>query len=195
MFTMLLAMLTPWPAPAQDACPAFYVSATASEKGKATFTAMLSGGNAKGQPTFNWSISAGRIAAGQGTVLISVEAKPGENVTATVDIGGYPAECPTSSSATMEISAIDASACPVFGINQLQGPDGAAIFAASAVPQPTGNIQIHWTVSSIATILSGQGTGSITVKAPAGQKFDTGYTLQGLPSVCKDVVSERVSID
>lgn len=192
MFGVLLLFSTPVIAlPAPDACPTLYVSQSSSEKGKATFSAMLSGGAGNVDPTFNWSVSAGTVTAGQGTVSISVEANPGENVTATVDVGGYAPECSSSSSATTEISAIDASACPAFGIDLIESANGAATLNATAVPQPTMPLEINWSVSSPATILSGQGSGSISVKAPAGQDFIAAYDLTGLPSACEARVSNR----
>lgn len=72
-----------------------------------TFTANLSGGNY--EPTYNWTVSGGTIASGQGTPVITVrtsDADAGTNITATVNLGGSdPAcNCPASSSETAPVA-------------------------------------------------------------------------------------------
>ena len=57
------------------------------------------------------------------------------------------------------------------------------------------NLEILWSVSSPATIVSGQGTGAVTVKAPRGQGFTAAYDLTGLPSICKSRFNERFTIN
>ena len=59
-----------------------------------TFTASVTPGTY--EPTYNWTVSAGTIVSGQGTPSITVQTTremAGGNVTATVDIGGAPADC------------------------------------------------------------------------------------------------------
>lgn len=114
-FTSLaaLALATtaqPMMAVAEDAPACPYISVTGSQSGVdgAIFTANVS--DAAGDVTYNWSISAGSIAEGQGTPTISVGevGDPGTTVTATVDLGGLPSGCDTSDSDTVEITAPDA---------------------------------------------------------------------------------------
>jgi hypothetical protein len=57
----------------------------------------------EGNFTFNWVISAGTIAEGQGSGNIRVEAPKGSFVTATVEVGGLPAECSPMVSGSTEI--------------------------------------------------------------------------------------------
>ncbi|HYE13056.1 MAG TPA: hypothetical protein VD968_01290 [Pyrinomonadaceae bacterium] len=74
-----------------------------------TFTATVRGGDPNVTPTFNWTVSAGTISSGQGTSSITVDTTglPGNSsVTATVDVGGYPRNCPTSDSCTTPIREI-----------------------------------------------------------------------------------------
>ena len=69
---------------------------------KLKFTADVNGGDSQVTPTYNWSVSAGLIESGQGTSTIEVSTKEVDEdstVTATVDLGGYPRECPYGSSA------------------------------------------------------------------------------------------------
>lgn len=70
--------------------------------GTMSFTANVSGGNYT--PTYNWSVSDGTIIEGQGTANITVQvpAEGVSNITATVELGGVPADCncPTSASET-----------------------------------------------------------------------------------------------
>jgi hypothetical protein len=70
-----------------------------------TFTASVSGGDPNVTPTFNWTVSAGTITSGQGTSTITVDTTglAGRSVTATVDVGGYTASCPTTDSCTTSI--------------------------------------------------------------------------------------------
>ena len=56
--------------------------------------------------TYNWSVSMGTITSGQGTSVITVD--PGNesgSCTATVEIGGLPAQCTRVASATVDITA------------------------------------------------------------------------------------------
>ncbi len=88
-------------------CPDVSVSAPAyvSSGESITMTVSLSGGDANVTPTYNWTISNGVIEEGQGTSTIKVDTTDFEQgyVTATVDIGGYDPECPTSYSASTEV--------------------------------------------------------------------------------------------
>src|ERR1044072_8384610 len=45
-----------------------------------------------------WTVSSGNIASGQGTPSITVERDADENVTATLEIKGFPEGCPNTSS-------------------------------------------------------------------------------------------------
>jgi len=88
-------------------CPSISVdgpSGITPPGGTMTFTAALSGGSQDGL-TYNWTVSDGTIASGQGTPSITVTApsnEAGGNITASVEIGGYPAgcDCPKGGSAT-----------------------------------------------------------------------------------------------
>jgi hypothetical protein len=76
-----------------------------------TFTASVEGGDTSVTPTFNWSVSAGTITSGQGTSSITVDTTGigGQTVTATVDVGGYGAECRASNSCTTSVLAAPAN--------------------------------------------------------------------------------------
>jgi len=67
------------------------------------FTANVSGGTAT-DITYNWTVSAGSITSGQGTPSITVDTTglDGQNITATVDIGGtgFCENCPRNDSET-----------------------------------------------------------------------------------------------
>jgi len=88
-------------------CPSISVdgpSGITPPGGTMTFTAALNGGSQDGL-TYNWTVTDGTIASGQGTPSITVTAptsEAGGNITATVEIGGYPAgcDCPKGGSAT-----------------------------------------------------------------------------------------------
>jgi len=70
-----------------------------------TFSLDYSGG---GDPTYNWTVSAGTITSGEGTSSITVDTTglTNENVTATVELGNLPrpdCSCPASASATAQV--------------------------------------------------------------------------------------------
>jgi hypothetical protein len=89
-------------------CPTVDVSCPSdvAEGGTITFTANVSGGDPNVTPTYNWTVSAGTIASGQGTSSITVETTGlgGQTVTATVDVGGYDRSCSTSDSCTTSVT-------------------------------------------------------------------------------------------
>jgi hypothetical protein len=72
-----------------------------------TFTANVSGG---GDVTYNWAVSAGTISSGQGTSSITVDTTglAGQNVTATVDLGGLDPNCgcPSNASETGSVQGL-----------------------------------------------------------------------------------------
>jgi hypothetical protein len=103
----LLSALAPGEARAQEprptaVCPTITISCPdggASVK-ELTFTARVEGGDASVTPSYKWSVSGGKINAGQGTPEIVVEPEMGRAVTAVLEVGGYPSSCPTSNSCT-----------------------------------------------------------------------------------------------
>lgn len=85
-------------------CPTVSVtgpSASVKPGEEMVFTANVSGGS-NCNPTYNWSVSSGTIASGQGTPVIRVSTTGLANtsVTATVDVGGCCAGCDTTRSET-----------------------------------------------------------------------------------------------
>ena len=94
---------------AQD-CPTVMAtgpSGNIKEGDTAIFMVNVSGGKTGINPTYNWSISAGNIASGQGTPVIYVNTKGlgGQTITATVEVGGLPSECSRTSSSSASIDA------------------------------------------------------------------------------------------
>src|ERR1041385_4733317 len=91
----------------QPVCP--NVSVSCPEAGKegtpVTFTAEMSGGTPGMTPTYNWTISAGRITSGQGTPSITVDTTglAGQTVRATLDVGGFGMPCPASCAVVIPI--------------------------------------------------------------------------------------------
>jgi len=74
------------------------------------FTAEVKGGDSQVTPTYNWSVSAGKIESGQGTATIEVSTKEVEaesTITATVELGGYDRDCPYGSSAASATALVD----------------------------------------------------------------------------------------
>ncbi|HRI05039.1 MAG TPA: hypothetical protein PLL77_14985 [Pyrinomonadaceae bacterium] len=87
------------------------------------FTANVNGGDAKADPTFSWSVSAGMISSGQGTPVITVDSTglEGQSVTATVEVGGLAPQCSRSVSSTGFVkAAIKAQKYDEFGSINLE---------------------------------------------------------------------------
>jgi hypothetical protein len=86
-------------------CPAVLLTCPDSvDEGKLlVFEARITGGDSRVMSTFNWSVSAGSIQAGQGTSRIETSApgqSDGDTVTATVEVGGFDRSCGTTASCT-----------------------------------------------------------------------------------------------
>ena len=90
-------------------CPTVSVTGPAGitdQGGAMTFTANVSGGTAQ-NITYNWAVSAGTIASGQGTPSITVTAPTdATNVEATVTVGlDVDCDCPKTASANGPVKA------------------------------------------------------------------------------------------
>jgi len=85
-------------------CPNISVSCPTSVKqgDPLTFTASVSG---DASVTYNWTVSAGTISSGQGTSSITVDTTGigGQNVTATVELGGLDPSCSRTASCTANV--------------------------------------------------------------------------------------------
>lgn len=99
MIATLLSLALAQGAPAQ-ACPAAEVTSAAGQT-SIVFTAKV--GETKGKITYNWLITVGTIKKGQGTPAIEVAVDKGQFVTASVELGGLPKDCPSFISASDEI--------------------------------------------------------------------------------------------
>ena len=98
---------------ASERCPTLSVSCpeTTGIGIPLTFTVNVSGGDSKVNPSYRWEVSAGTIASGQETSSISVDTTglprvAPQGLTATVEVGGYPADCPNSASCTSDVIVI-----------------------------------------------------------------------------------------
>ena len=97
----------PPPPPPRPVCPTVEVSCpeAAGENAPVIFTANIRGATPGITPSFNWTISAGRIISGQGTPSITVDTKglAGQTVRATLDIVGFGTPCPASCAVSIPI--------------------------------------------------------------------------------------------
>lgn len=96
---------------AQPKCPVTKVTCPSEVyvKDTLTFTAQVSGGDPKVQPTYNWTVSAGTIQSGQGTSTIEVdtsEVAADSTVNATVDLNGFDRSCGYGSTASSCTSSV-----------------------------------------------------------------------------------------
>jgi hypothetical protein len=85
-------------------CPTVSVTCPSDvdQGGALTFNASV---NPTGNVTYNWSVSAGTIASGQGTSSITVDTGTlgGQSVTATVEVGGLDPACTKTASCTTAV--------------------------------------------------------------------------------------------
>jgi hypothetical protein len=95
------------PPPPPIVCPNVTVSCpeSATENATTTFTATISGGSPGITPTYNWTISAGRIISGQGTPSITVDTTgmSGQTIRANLDVGGFGMTCPASCATSIPV--------------------------------------------------------------------------------------------
>jgi hypothetical protein len=105
-FSSIAVLVSDCPPP-PPVCPTVQVSCpdSATENAPVTFSATLTGGTPTITPTYNWTVSAGRILSGQGTRAISVDTTglAGQTIRATLDVGGYDQACPGSCSVSIPI--------------------------------------------------------------------------------------------
>jgi len=79
-------------------CPSLQIKAPdvviAGQAGRVTLILT----DAVGTPTFKWTVSAGHIESGQGTssILVHTTNLWGASIAATVEVGGLPPECETT---------------------------------------------------------------------------------------------------
>jgi len=107
-FSSVSIVVTDCPAPPPEiVCPNVTVSCPdgASENAPTTFTATISGGSPGITPSYNWTVSAGKIISGQGTPNITVDTTglAGQTVRANLDVGGYGMRCPASCATSIPI--------------------------------------------------------------------------------------------
>lgn len=93
--------------PPPPTCPTVEVTCpdSATENASVTFSATISGGSTDARPTYNWTVSAGRITSGEGTPSITVDTTglAGQTIRATLDVGGYGMPCPASCTVSIPI--------------------------------------------------------------------------------------------
>jgi len=88
-------------------CPTVSVTCPSDvdEGGSVTFTAAVTPGTPAVSPTYNWTVSAGKISGGQGTSSITVDTTGagGQTVTATVELGGIDPSCGRTASCSTPV--------------------------------------------------------------------------------------------
>ena len=80
-------------------CPTVSVSCSnRSDNQTMTFETTVAGGDAEMKPTYNWSVTAGKIISGQGTskLMVDISDLGSRSITATVSLGGADPSCTIS---------------------------------------------------------------------------------------------------
>jgi hypothetical protein len=171
---------TPTPEPRTAACPRVTVqpqSAKLVRDGQpATFGANINGGDPKVVPTLLWSTSSGYIKDGQGTRRIEVDttgagADPERQLSATLWVGGYAAECFIQESASIKIIA------PAVKFGE---------FGELPQKSVTENLQ------AIASYVANS-TDNIYLFAYAGRKSPRGFSMDRIRKMKEDLVIAGLS--
>ncbi|HET6893484.1 MAG TPA: hypothetical protein VFH31_20465, partial [Pyrinomonadaceae bacterium] len=97
VFSSIAVLVNCPPAPPAPVCPTVNVSCPESVAvdQAVTFTSTITGSMGNVIPTYNWTISAGRIIEGQGTPTIKVDTTglAGQSIKAGLSLGGYNLDC------------------------------------------------------------------------------------------------------
>src|SRR5215207_8531592 len=108
LFIALLSLSVTAQKPKPKPCPTLQFEAPVYEVKKGELLKMairVTGGDPDVDYTYNWMVSDGAIASGQGTDRIDIDtaAAQGANITATVEIGGASPECSMAKSLTTAV--------------------------------------------------------------------------------------------
>ncbi|MBL0343115.1 MAG: M4 family metallopeptidase [Bacteroidetes bacterium] len=116
-----------------------------------------------GAVSYNWSVPANAvILSGQGSNLINVQFNPGF-VSGSITVAAVNG-CGASALRSLAISSAPATPGTMTGSASNLCSQSGVVYSVAAVPNATS---YNWSVPSFATIVSGQGTNSITVSYSA----------------------------
>ena len=127
-------------------------------------------------PAYNWTVSSGSIVSGQGTSMITVDPGPKAGMcTATVEIGGLPAQCNKTASATAEVLSIPEKILSSQGVSAKALQDAVKKFVAK-----TDLTNIAITQTALVNIFSTNGQEFIKLKDIIEKAFQANgiYTYQ-----------------
>jgi PKD-like domain len=168
---------------------------------KVTLTADIAGIVPEDQPTFNWTVSSGKIISGQGTATVTVStenADVGHEVKVMVEVGGVSALGPQCDKRASETIRVYEYFCPSLSINcptEIPEPGKPIIISVSVSGgDPDENPTYKWQVSA-GKIISGQGTPQISVDTSglAGQSITATVEVDGFRLECDKTDSCSVS--
>lgn len=120
----------------------------------------LTGGRNFGTPTYNWSVSGGSIASGQGTdsIRINTQGAGGSTVTVSLEVGGLSAECAKSASASFSVTkpyvppakppARELSSCTTFKANNARVDNACKAVLGDVIRQLQADPQAQLIVDS-----------------------------------------------
>lgn len=183
--------------PKRVSCPSLELTVPANavtEGDLVTLKASLASKGSNAIFTYVWALSAGEIVSGQGTnsIQIKTDNLGGDYVTATVEVEGLHASCPTTKSETFAIKP----GCPSFKLETPPAPveEGQlAILTANVSGSGAQRVTFYWMVSA-GRIRRGQATAAIEVDTSklGGVGILAAVELGGLAPACK--TSEVVAV-
>lgn len=156
-----------------------------------TLTAYITNVAPGDKPTFNWTVSSGKVISGQGTSTVTIAAGETleEAITVKVEVSGVSALTPQCDHTGSAMIGFSEPCCPVISIScptDLPIPSVLVTFSANlSGGDPNLNPKYNWQVSA-GKIVSGQGTPviSVDISGIAGQAVTATVEVEGLPPGC-----------
>lgn len=192
----------------QPSCPQLMVSGPGSpfdfdSDKPVSFVANIRNLPENSEIKYFWTATMGKIVEGQGTWMIKLDLRgTNRTPTVTVEVTGFPENCPNSFSETPVVSKStgDNSFCPkisVVGGGQVEADSGQPmVFKAEVENLPKDiTLQYFWTLTA-GEIISGQGTPTIKVDVGKlnNQSVTAAVEIKGLPGNCPNKFSETGSV-
>jgi hypothetical protein len=157
-----------------------------------TLTARITNVAPEDKPTFNWTVSSGKVISGQGTSTATIAAGEtlDEEITVTVEVGGVSALTQQCNHKGEALIGFSEPCCPTIFIScptdlPIPGAPVPISVNISGVGVDKFNLKYKWQVSP-GKIVGGQGTAviSVDITGIVGQSVVATVEIDGLPPEC-----------
>lgn len=167
-----------------------------------TLTAHITNVAPEDKPTFNWTVSSGKVISGQGTSTVTIAAGESieEAITVTVEVGGVSALTHQCDHRASTVVGFPEPCCPTISIScptDIPIPGTPVTFSVNiSGGDPNFNPKYKWQVSA-GEIIGGQGTPiiSVDITGTQGQTVTATVDVEGLPPECDRTESCSFSLE